>query len=365
MSQIYEFIDLERLRLDHYNPRLPTSLHEKSEDIVINWMLTDASLVELMLAIGNNGFFPGEPLLIIKEDDDYIVVEGNRRLASLKLLQDPSIAETQKKKVKTVAEETTEKPTKIPCIIFNERSEVNKYLGYRHITGIKEWDLLSKARYLKTLSDDITSEEPKKMKSTLAKAIGSKPDYVNRLLIAYDLFLEIEKNSFFQIRSLNEETIHFNYLLDSLRRTNIRDFIGVDIKSNHPIEELTNNTDKKNNFKQLIHWFFDTAGRIKVAIRGDSESLTKLDAILADKIATQYLFRSEDLEESYEKLNKTYDSFNHNLSLAKKNITAALNQLPSIKEQHSIDIETASEIRETAQMIVLKLQAITPDQCEG
>lgn len=359
MPQNYQTISLEHLRLDHYNPRLPTNLHEKSEEAVINWMLTDASLIELMLAIGNNGFFPGEPLLVIKDGDNhYIVVEGNRRLASLKLLQNPSIAERQKKKVATVVEETSEKPSSIPCIIFDERSDINKYLGYRHVTGVKEWTLLSKARYLRSLADDLKISDPTNLKKELAKAIGSKSDYVNRLLIGFDLYSEIESNSFFHIKSLSEETIHFNYLLDSLRRSNISKFIGVNTKSETPLEGLLTSSEKYGNFEKLIKWFFDKSERTRVAVRGDSESLSKLDAILGDTIATEYLLRHDDLEESFEKLNKSYESFNHNLAVAKKYISNAMNQLPSIKERFDSDIETASEIMGIAEMIKLKLKSL-------
>ncbi len=39
-----------------------------------------------MLSIGQQGYFPGEPLLAVKSNGNYIVVEGNRRLAAVKLL---------------------------------------------------------------------------------------------------------------------------------------------------------------------------------------------------------------------------------------------------------------------------------------
>ena len=98
MNQTYIEIKLEDLHLDHINPRLPRNLQNKSDDDVINWMLSVDNLIELMLAIGNNGFFPGEPLLVVNENGKNIVVEGNRRLASLKLLENPVIAKQRKKK---------------------------------------------------------------------------------------------------------------------------------------------------------------------------------------------------------------------------------------------------------------------------
>jgi hypothetical protein len=44
-----------------------------------------------MLAIGQHDFFIGEALLVVKNGDNFTVVEGNRRLTSLKLLSNPSL----------------------------------------------------------------------------------------------------------------------------------------------------------------------------------------------------------------------------------------------------------------------------------
>ena len=65
-------IGLGELKLDPQNPRIPKSLRDSnpSEVDLINYMLLDASLIELMLAIGQNGYFPGEQLLVVKDDED-------------------------------------------------------------------------------------------------------------------------------------------------------------------------------------------------------------------------------------------------------------------------------------------------------
>ena len=96
----FEIIPLEKLLLDSKNPRLPKSLHRQTEAKILEYMLLDASLIELMLAIGKNNFFPGEQLLVVKDTDHtYKVVEGNRRLSALKILSNPEIAEVQKSKI--------------------------------------------------------------------------------------------------------------------------------------------------------------------------------------------------------------------------------------------------------------------------
>lgn len=55
-----EYISVSNLHFDPENPRLPTTtLDRTNEAEVINWMLRDASIIELMGSIGEKGFFPG------------------------------------------------------------------------------------------------------------------------------------------------------------------------------------------------------------------------------------------------------------------------------------------------------------------
>ena len=139
-GQNIDFIDLENIKLDDKNPRLPSSFRKKKigKADIVNWMLNDASIIELMLAIGQSGFFIGESLLVIPDEHDtgkYIVVEGNRRLTSVILLTEPDIATSQKIKIEKVLNETMERPQKLPCIVFKSREELNKYLGKVRISG--------------------------------------------------------------------------------------------------------------------------------------------------------------------------------------------------------------------------------------
>lgn len=58
-KQNIQFIPLEKLELDKANPRLPSKFKRGNltKSDIVNWMLGDASIIELMLAIGNSGFF--------------------------------------------------------------------------------------------------------------------------------------------------------------------------------------------------------------------------------------------------------------------------------------------------------------------
>ncbi len=74
-------IETNKLDFDPKNPRFFRLNDASNAATVIEEMLDDESVHDLMLSIGQQGYFPGEPLLAVKSNGNYIVVEGNRRLA--------------------------------------------------------------------------------------------------------------------------------------------------------------------------------------------------------------------------------------------------------------------------------------------
>lgn len=282
-------LPISDLLLDPDNPRLPKSMSNKSEKEIINYLLYDASLIELMLAIGKNDFFEGEQLLVVPKNDKYLVIEGNRRLSAVKLLHHPELGETYKSKIAQVIEETFYRPDPIPCLVFNSREEILKYLGYRHITGIKSWKLLEKARYLTQLKSDYFSDNSINSASReIAKMIGSRKDYVIRVLTGYQLYEIIERNDFYGIRDLDDTTFYFNYLADSLNRTSIADFLGVDFEKDNPLNNV-----QYDNLKEWTNWLFNKTLPNKII--GDSENITNLSRVISHPMALEKFREGEKI----------------------------------------------------------------------
>ena len=291
-----KYIHLNNLHLDFQNPRLPESFRKNlsDEEDIIYWMLQDASIIELMLSIGQNGFFIGEALLVVKEDSKYIVVEGNRRLTALKLLQNPSLAQIHTRKIQKVLDETNHREESIPCLVFNKREEILQYLGYKHITGIKPWSMLSKARYLHSLVPFLESKILSKQARELAKKIGSRSDYVKRVLVSYYIYEIIKDNGFYNIYRLDETTFSFNYIAESLRYENIKKFINVHLDNETPLKSL----DAKK-LEILIQLFFEKNRENRSRVSGNSDNLKKLNKIFSNREVTKKFINGLSLDDSY------------------------------------------------------------------
>lgn len=353
MNGKLEIIKLEELNLDIKNPRLPLSFQkqELDEKKIINWMLQDASIIELMLAIGQNGFFLGESLLVVQENGKYIVVEGNRRLTSLKLLINPSLAEIHTKKIDKVLEETKNRPTEIPCILFDNRNEIIQYLGYRHVTGIKSWGMLEKARYLNGLLSTLESKTTDEQARELAKKIGSRSDYVKRVLVSYEIFKIVQDNGFYKIPKLDDTTIHFNYFADSLRHENIKAFIGINLDSTNPIEKIS-----YINLEKLTNLFFRKNDQNRSRVLGDSDNLTKLNKILSNDEITQKFLDGLSLDEAFSLIEVDSDTFHNELIDSLRSLKRANSYIHQIHSHNSSDIETLKEIVELCKIIRNSIQ---------
>lgn len=295
----YKVINYENLLFDPCNPRLPKSKHNLNEKEIIDFMLLEAATLELMQAIGENDFFRGEQLLVVPVSDlkgKYKVLEGNRRLTSIKLLNNPKLASVKTASVHQVYTESKYRPTEIPCLIFKTEDEIRKYLGFRHITGIKPWGLTEKARYLFQLYNDLYKTlDINAATNELAKKIGSRKDYVKRVLIAYKLYKIIEDEGFYKIKDLDDTTFYVGYLVDSLSKHHIATFLNIDISSKEPLEKLNNE-----NLKELTHWFFQKNEQNKTRLKGKSLDLQMLNAILGNEAACTAFKEGKDLERSFE-----------------------------------------------------------------
>lgn len=73
----------DTLSLDLANPRIPDAKFT-DEEAAIAYLYTQADLGELIQSIGNSGWLDFEPLIV--EKSTQTVVEGNRRLAALRII---------------------------------------------------------------------------------------------------------------------------------------------------------------------------------------------------------------------------------------------------------------------------------------
>ena len=89
-----QWVTLDQLRLDPHNPRLREGMDNASQPELLAELAEEYQLQDLARSIADNGYFSEEPLVTVKHKNraEWSVIEGNRRLAALQLLEHPNSA---------------------------------------------------------------------------------------------------------------------------------------------------------------------------------------------------------------------------------------------------------------------------------
>jgi hypothetical protein len=343
-------LSVESLEFDPLNPRWPRYLLKGDDAEVIDWMLKEANIVELMGSIGEQGYFEGEPLIVVPsktKPGHHDVVEGNRRLTAVKLLSQPDLATTRKKSVSEAAEAAQFKPKVLPVLEFKNRGEVLRYLAYRHITGIEPWNPLQKGRYLKQLAGSPGfSELPKdELRKRLAKEIGSNANYVARLLAGLAVYERIEDAHFFDIPDLDEKTISYSVLTTALNYDNLAKHIGLKSPTDDDLADLD-----KDGLKELTRWLYEKNAEQQTRL-GESRNLQKLARVVATPRALKKFRDGTPLAEADLLTSGPIESFRTSLGQAKSRLETARDSVHLIEAFSADDAEILKEIQKLARLL--------------
>ncbi|HNX76650.1 MAG TPA: hypothetical protein PLM07_12605 [Candidatus Rifleibacterium sp.] len=359
----FKEIDIGQLKLDRQNPRLPEQIKGKDTRAILNWMLSDATLIDLMASIAENGFFPGEPIIAMNDGNGHVVIEGNRRLAAIMLLAEPELATISPKAVYGLSEIARSKnslPEKIWVYVVADRSEVGNYLAFRHVTGVKSWPVISKARYLNGLYLNKPDKGPEVFKE-LAKEIGSKASYVRRLLVGYQVFELIQSRKFYDIAGLEEENFDLSLITDALTmQPAIAEYVGINSEAPLQFSEL-----KHDKLKEVTEWLYAKLpnGRTRV---GESRNLRTLSKVIKNSDALQAFARGEkSLSEAAELTDLADENIRLYLSRAMQNMAEAQKIVHRSCHPDKSDKRVVEEIIDSAELILKALSGKLREQYQG
>jgi len=351
-----QFLNIETLSFDPENPRLPSRVTPTDEAEVLDFMITRANVIELMGSISSQGFFPGEPLLVVPDphnQDNNLVVEGNRRLAAVKLLLSPDSAPSRQRAIQQISDETEEQVKndlyELPVLVFDRRDEILSYLGYRHITGIQTWGPLAKAEYLdqllvkkeRELQDSNTENgeiSSRHLDILLAKEIGSRSNHVGQLLSSLAVYRQIKVQDFFGIDNLNEETLDFGVLYTAIGYAGIHQFIGLEGRRDRNLENLN-----IEHLANLTKWLFQQSDDGRTVL-GESRDLDKLDFIVQNEQATQRLRDGHSLEAAYTQSQGPSDTFLSSLKQISIDLNTAWSEFRLVENVGQTERELIAEI---------------------
>lgn len=215
MSEILS-IPISSLLLDAENPRLPQPNVGQREALRALATQQNRKLIALARDIVQHGINPTELPIVIKTGDDlgrYVVLEGNRRLAALKSLENPeslvgALQPSDLAEIRKWGKQYQGNPIEsLQCFVVDAKPESQHWMELRHTGGQNEgaaivpWGADDAARFrarsgnvafhtqaLDFLENrgDLTPDKRKKVKSASLKRIIGTPEVREKLGIELD-----------------------------------------------------------------------------------------------------------------------------------------------------------------------------------
>jgi hypothetical protein len=283
-----------QLLLDPLNPRLPEEVHGGSQVKILEYLQENAVLEELARSYLNNGFFQHEHLIATPDGDSFVALEGNRRLAAVKILledDDAKEAELRFDLDEEMTEEVKASLLTLPVFVAPDRAAVRKYLGFRHIGGIKTWSSEAKARYLATEVELVKDEENPFL--DVARRVGSNVQGVRHSYIAISVLRYAQAE--FGIETSQVQHRRFGVWVRAMNSPDLRDYIGLgDPRSYGEVRAGLEGLDQAK-LTEVLEDLIPAEGRSKPVL-SDSRDVTIYAQALQNERAHKVLREYGDIE---------------------------------------------------------------------
>ena len=287
------------LRLDEQNPRLPEDIRETSQPEILEYLFESAVLDELARSYIDNGFFAHEPLIVTPHEDEpgaWVVLEGNRRLAALKvLLRDEDTQAVEDALSFDFEDELSAEDRAdllaVPAFPVASRDEVRKYLGFRHIGGIKTWSAEAKARYLAD-EVELASHEPNPFLD-VSRRVGSNVQGVRNAYLAISILRHAREEWGVPVSAVQRR--RFGVWTRAMNSPLLREYIGLgDPRSYRQVRESLEHLNEAH-LREVLRDLIPQKGR-KKPLLSDSRDVTVYALALQSEQARAALREYGDFE---------------------------------------------------------------------
>lgn len=317
-------IPVKNIYLDYDNPRITWEKFSNEEDLLL-YMYENYALDELAMSMTQFWYFDAEPVVCIPKnlpdefkhlskqelsksidyesflrhpDTQFIVIEWNRRISTLKILLNINWIKNNLKIRKEIfkvnlTNEIRNDLENIPIIVYSKREDVIPYLWVRHIWWNKSWDPYAQAIYIDNLIkqgygfDQVTN------------LIADKASKIIKNFVALKLLDLADKEGLDVVTAKNS----FSFLVLSIWQNPIKEYLWLPSSwSDINIEGDIIPQDKINNFKKYFTWIYWDKQKGIVPVISESRDITKkITKILSNKHATKFLEENNDISWAYDR----------------------------------------------------------------
>jgi len=288
-------LDVDKLGLDGFNPRLPEELRGAAASEVLRFLYENEVLEELAQSMLDNGFFRHEPLIVAPEKNAFVVIEGNRRFATvLILLGAPVAAEAEISfDLGALSAAQVTDLSSLPCWVAASRDDVRRFLGFRHISGIRKWSPEAKARYLTDEVERAIADGSTDPFREVGRRVGSNAQGVRNPYLALAVLRTARQEFGVNVRYVQDE--RFGVWTRCMNATELRQFLGLGSpRTFSEVRQAISNINREA-IAEVVSDLTPSGGRRK-AVLEDSRDVTLYAAVLTNPEARTALREYGDLD---------------------------------------------------------------------
>ena len=281
------------LLLDEQNPRLvgflPVKTGQKtSQDDLLRVIWENMSINELAISIDSGGFYGHEPLLVepLNEEGKHVVIEGNRRLATVRLLLDKKLRrELKATDLPLLKDEQLQALNRLPVWVVS-RKDAWQAVGFKHVHGARRWTSYAKAEYVASLRN----ERNLGLKE-IAKKIGDNYNTVHRLHRTLMAIRQAEKAKVFDRDDRWNKHFSFSHFYNGIAIDGISEFIGLSSGAETPDDDdAPIPKGKEKELGELLVWLYGSRkDEREPVVKSQNPDLRRLGVALAKKDGVEML----------------------------------------------------------------------------
>lgn len=229
IDAISRTVSIGNLQLDPLNSRIPPERRSNNQRQLLHALLEHEDVKGLASSISKLGLFPSDRLIVEATGRQYTVLEGNRRLAAIKLLLNPELAptDTSVKYFRRLASKANlQQLGKVDVSVFPDRISAAPIIAALHTGSAKKrWTSLQQSRFYRELIDE--GQTPNQIAEDLGISLADVRGFL-RAEKLYRIALTLDHSP--DVRSQLEDS---NFPLTTLERflesTVARKFLGVEL----------------------------------------------------------------------------------------------------------------------------------------
>ena len=347
-------VPVEWLKLDADNPRLIGARTAATDEAIIAHLYRAEDLGELLQSIAANGYMDIEPFIVLQGKGYLTVLEGNRRLAAVRMFREPDLVRRILKQssieihVPELAECYERTLCKISVYCVAKREDADSFIGFKHINGAARWSSYAKARFAARWHKD-----QKVSLIDISDRIGDRHATVKRMVNAIYVLDQAAEEGLFDIDDRKSPRFSFSHLYTALARVEYRRFLGLE--SNWARYDPKPNPvppEKANELKEVLRWIYGSkSDDVSPVVKSQNPDIRVLGAAMDSADGLAVLRASQSLSEAQFSSQPAGPRLMEALYRARKEVRHVIHSLRGFDGKGDSAVSLADEILEGAQMI--------------